>query len=170
MLRRSQVTAGTSREPKKLKEPPHSYGPSVHAWWRVHLWAEFTLKLKVFGHLWQQWCLVPNNNAPTDGAQRAVREKEGKNSNLSPVRAGFQPRGLIVRTPQILTSFLAACPARRCVCVLWSEEKCVWCEREEVIRVRVVTQNFAKWGVGWLWPTFAAGWRQVRHEGQSASF
>lgn len=49
-----------------------------------------------------------------------LREQWKKRKN-STVRGGFRPRGLIVRTPQILTSFLAACPARRCVCVLWSQ-------------------------------------------------
>lgn len=83
--------------------------------------------------------------ALTQMEPREQWEKKGKNSNLSTVRGGFPPRGLIVRAPQILTSFLAACPVRRCVCMLWSRERCVWCEREEVIRVRahvrVVTQN-----------------------------
>ncbi len=45
--------------------------------------------------------------------------------SLPTVRGGSQPRGQVALTPQILTSFLTACLVRRCVCVLWSQERCV---------------------------------------------
>lgn len=99
------------------EEPPHSYSVLAN-----------TSKQEVLGCVWQQWCLVPNNNTHTDGAQRAarVKKKKQKSSNLSTVRGGFHPRGLIVLHSSNIDFLPRRLPSQEvCLCALESGEVCV---------------------------------------------
>lgn len=76
--------------------------------------------------------LYPTITLHTDGAQRAARgeKKKQKSSNLSTVRGGFQPRGLIVLRSSNIDFLPRRLPSQEvCLCALESGEVCVWCEK-----------------------------------------